>query len=142
MCFNLSYYFLICLYSVSQGESFEISTPRCIYWSTIGKSSPHVLLKFTGFTSSALHTTTAHFLTFAVTLHFPVYSGASLRIYYSNPSDASAIRAKSFANFNLDTIYSHRNSLLCYFECYNQFVPIYTRYNIYKRVHKVYAAAV
>ena len=43
----------------SRGQSFEIFTPRYVYRSTVGSSSsPHVHLKFTGFTLSSLHTTT------------------------------------------------------------------------------------
>ena len=55
----------------SQEHYLEISTPRYAYWSAIGNlCSPHFHLKVTGFSSSSLHTTAAHFVTFAVTLHF------------------------------------------------------------------------
>ena len=62
---------------VSQEQSFEISTPRYIYWSTVGRSSsPQLYLKITGFSLSSLRTTTALFFMFAVTLHFLVYSSS------------------------------------------------------------------
>ena len=47
-----------------------------VYWSTIGSSSsPHFHLKFTAFTLSSLHITTAHFFTFAFTLHWGEQGG-------------------------------------------------------------------
>ena len=88
----------------SQGQPFEISTPRYVYWSTIGNSSsPHFHLKATGFTLSSLHTTTAHFFTFAVTLHFLVYSSA-LPICFCNPSGVTHIPTESYAHINPETL--------------------------------------
>ena len=69
----------------SQEQSFEISTPRCVYWSAIGTSSSrHFHLKVTRFTLSWLHTTTAHFFTFGVSPLFLVYYFA-FSICFGNP---------------------------------------------------------
>ena len=76
------------------------------YWSTIdNSSSPHFHLNSTGFVLSSLHTSIAHLFTFAVTLHFLVYSSA-FTIYFCNPSGVSAIPTKSSANINPDTVSS------------------------------------
>ena len=90
----------------SHEHSFEISTPRYVYWAAIGNScSPHYHLKVTGFSLSSLHTTTAHFCTSAVTLHFLVYY-SDLSICFCNPSGVSDIPTKSSANINPDTAVS------------------------------------
>ena len=82
----------------SQEQSFEISTPRYVYWSTIGSSSsPHFHLKFTGFTLSLLYTSihTAHFFSFAVTLHFLLYSrDFCINFCFCDPSGVSDISTK------------------------------------------------
>ena len=59
-----------CAVRASQEQSFEISTPRYEYWSTIGSmSSPHFQLNVFRFSLSTLHATaarrTAYSLTFA-----------------------------------------------------------------------------
>ena len=67
--------FSVCEY---QEQSFGVSTSKYLYWSTIGNSCyPHFQSEDTGFTLSALHTTTVHVFTLAVTVHFLVYSGVS-----------------------------------------------------------------
>ena len=52
---------------------------------------------------SSLHTTTAHFLTFAVTLHVLVYARA-FSICFCNPLGVCDIPTKSPANINPDTV--------------------------------------
>ena len=69
------------------------------------QSSPHCDLKVAGFTLSSLHTTTAHFFTFAFALHFLVYSSA-FSICFCYPSGVSDIPTKSSANINPDTVSS------------------------------------
>ena len=88
---------------VSQEQSFQISTPGCIYWSTIGNSScPHLQLKSTGFNLSSIHTTTAHFLTLNVTLHF-LEDSSALRIFFCYASGVSDIPTKSSASKQTST---------------------------------------
>ena len=95
--FTLSTTFAMC---VSHERYFKTSTPLYIYWSTIGASSPpHFQLIFTGFTLYSLHTTTAHFLTFAVTLHFLVYFSA-LSISFCYPWGVLDIPKKPYGSIN------------------------------------------
>jgi len=80
---------LLCLYPKEQ--PFEISTPRYVYWSTIGNSSsPHFQLKFTGFTLSSLQTT-AHFFLYVrrhplfVSVVPAIFVSAILRVFLISP---------------------------------------------------------
>ena len=68
-----------------------MSTPRHVYWSTIGNSSfPHFHLNVAGFSLSSLHTPTAHFFLRSLSLQFLVYSSA-FSIRFCNPSGVSDI---------------------------------------------------
>ena len=73
-CLRVLYLPITFAMCASREQSLETSTPTYVHCSAIGNlSSPHFHLNVTGFTLSLLHTTTAHFCTFAVTLHFLVY---------------------------------------------------------------------
>ena len=88
---------------VSQEQSFDISTPRCVYWSTIANSSsPHFQLKLTGSRGFCYmqHATTAYFLASAVALHLPVCS-SGFSHYFCDPSGF-----KSSTKINPDTVSS------------------------------------
>ena len=87
-------------------RSSQISTARYVYRPTTGNSSsPHFQLKFTGFTSSSFHTSTAHSLTFAVTLHFVAKSSA-FSSCFCNPSGVYDIPTRSSANIDPDNVSS------------------------------------
>ena len=100
-----------CSGCIPRAECLAISTPRYVYWSTIGtSSSPYFQLKFTGLNLSSLPTTTAHFNTFADTLHLLsiVYdiNNSVFSVRFCNPSGVSDIPTKSSANINPDTVAS------------------------------------
>ena len=85
-----------------------VSTPRYVYWSTIGNSSsPHFRLKCTGFTFSLLHKHTARPFTCAVTLRPQcILAPSLLNSCFCNSSGVSDIPAKSSVNINPDTVSS------------------------------------
>ena len=87
----------------SREQLFEISTPRYV---SIGSSSfPHFHLNSTGFLLSSLQTSTAYMSTFAVTLHFLVYSRTHL-ICSCSPSAVPATPTTSSADIKPGTISS------------------------------------
>ena len=97
----------------SQEQSFAVSTSKYVCWSTIGKSCyPDFQSEDTGFTLSALHTTTVHVFTLAVTVHFLVYSSAFSSCFF-HPFGVSDIPTKYCTNIYPDTVSFHyRDSFL------------------------------
>ena len=94
-CLCVFYPFLSLLLYVYPKSSLLRSLRQGTSWGTIGNSSsPHFHLKFIGFTLYLLQTTSARFLTFAVTLHVLVYSSA-FSICLCNPSGVSDTPTKS-----------------------------------------------
>ena len=87
---TLSYCFFYVF--ASQEQSIEVFTSKYVYWSTIGNSCcPYFQLEEdTGLILVSLHTTTAHVLTFAVTVCLLVYSSA-FSICFINPSGVADI---------------------------------------------------
>ncbi|CAN0321085.1 unnamed protein product [Ectocarpus sp. 4 AP-2014] len=84
-------------------QSFTISTPRYVYWSTTAiPCFPHVQLCSTGFSLSSLHTMTALFITLADNLHLSVNFFAA-SICSCSPSRVSGMPTKSSAYSIPDT---------------------------------------
>ena len=122
LSFPTTFAIIIC---VSQEQYFNIPTRQGIAYTGL-RSAIYFLptyfqQQFIGFTLPSLQRTSAHFLTFAVTLHFLVYSSV-FSICFCKPSGVSDIPTKSSANINPDTVSSPAvTPLRCCFDFDNNY---------------------
>ena len=87
-----------------QEQSFEVSTPKYVYWSTIGNSRSSLFqTKYTGSILSSLPTTIAHSFTLAVTL----YQGSPRYRFFFTVPDRTVLRNDGTFQTVDDTSISH-----------------------------------